>query len=290
MHRYCLTTILLLMASAAHAESPPAPAPALAPPPKWIIAAGDTATLIAGQDTQPAANVSITRVIGKGSVELSGTVSGTSNDHAPAGLLPERIVTLALTGTRQFGHLVLDGHVAAGWATFRQGILPVSPTTSALVSSQADGFGVGGGASLNISLAEYFILTPRVGIDYAATGVKRTPVDRIASPDEIETKSDGITLSGGAALQSRFGASHQHGFTAMATAMRMTNTSDFIHRTSRVNPVDIKQRSADTFIDYGVSLSLGLTHRLGIDISATRSAGINGPESTMIGAGLHVTF
>lgn len=168
--------------------------------------------------------------------------------------------------------------------------MPVSPTTSALVSSQADGFGVGGGASLNISLAKYLILTPRVGIDYAATGVKRTPVDRTASPDEIETKSDGITLSGGAALQTRFGASHQHEFVAMATAMRMTNTADFIHRTGRVDPVDIRQGSADTFIDYGASLSLALTHRLGLDISATRSAGIKGPESTMIGAGLHVAF
>lgn len=274
---------LLGFAQSAHAESPPPPDP------KWIMAAGGTSTLIAGQDSLPAANFSITRVIGKGSVELSGTVSDTSNDDAPVGLLPKWVATFTLAGTRQFGHVIVDGHVAAGWAKFRRGTLPISPTTSALVSSQADGFGVGSGASLNVSLGKYVMLTPRMGIDYVATRVK-TPVDRNASSDENEIKSDGITLSGGAALQWSFGASHQHGLVATATAIRTTNTQDFIHRTGRVDPVDFRQSSADTFVDYGASMSLGLTHRLGLGISATRSAGISGPESTVISAGLHVTF
>lgn len=289
MFRYGLTAFALIpcaltFVAAAHAETAPPP------PPKWTVTLGGTATMMDGQNSQPAVNFSVMRAIGKGYVGLSGSVTDSHNDQAPVGLVPERIEIVTLSGGRQLGRFMLETHIVAGQGVFQQGMLPITPTQSLAVSSKADGYGLGASASINLTLAKNLMLMPRLSIDYAATKINRTPVDLSAATNQFNVKSKGVTLSGGGALQTRFGASYQHGLMVMASVMRIDNTADFIHRAGRTNVDDIQAGSTDMLVDYGAILSFGLSHQMGLDLSATRSAGANGPQSTILGAGLRVAF
>ena len=232
MFRTCLITIALTFSSVAHAQT------VSTEPPKWIVTLGTTGAKVDGQDSQPAANFSVTRVIGRGFVSLSGSVIDSSNDLAPVGLVPTRIEVITLSGGRPIGQFLLNVHVSAGRGVFQQGLFAITPTQNIAASSKADGYGLGASISTNIKLAENLMIIPNLGIDYSATRVNRAPIDRVTWPDQIEIKSVGATLSGGIALQTRFGASHQHGLGLMASVLRLGNTTDFIHRAGRVDPVD----------------------------------------------------
>lgn len=284
MFRACLITIALTFSSFAHAQT------VSTEPPRWTVTLGATGSKVDGQDSQPAANFSVTRVIGKGFVGLSGSVTDSSNDLAPVGLAPTRIEVITLSGGRPVGRFLLNVHVSAGRGVFQQGLFAMTPTQNIAVSSKVDGYGLGASISTNITLAENLMIIPNLGIDYSATRLNRAPIDRVTRSDQIEIKSDGATLSVGSALQTRFGASHQHSLGIMASVLRLENTTDFIHRAARVDPVDTTSQSADILVDYGVTLSFALTHSMGLNISATRSAEAKGSQSTILGAGLYAAF
>ena len=284
MFRACLTTIALTFSSFAHAQT------VSTEPPRWTVTLGATGAKVDGQDSQPAANFSVTRVIGKGFVSLSGSVTDSSNDLAPVGLAPTRIEVITLSGGRSIGRFLLNVHVSAGRAVFQQGLFAITPAQNIAVSSKADGYGLGASISTKIKLAKNLMLIPNLEIDYSATRVNRAPIDRVTWPNQIENKSVGVTLSGGSALQTRFGASHQHSLGIMASVLRLGNTSDFIHRAGRVDPVGTNSQSTDTLVDYGATLSFALTHSMGLNMSASRSAWANGSQSTVLGAGLSAAF
>ena len=279
-----MITIALTFSWVAHAQT------VSAEPPRWTVTLGTTGAKVDGQDSQPAANFSVTRVIGRGFVSLSGSVTDSSNDLAPVGLVPTRIEVITLSGGRSVGQFLLNVHVSAGRGVFQQGLFAITPTQNIAASSKADGYGLGASISTNIKLAENLMIIPNLGIDYSATRVNRAPIDRVTWPDQIEIKSVGATLSGGIALQTRFGASHQHGLGLMASVLRLGNTTDFIHRAGRVDPVDTKSQSADTLVDYGATLSFALTHSMGLNMSASRSAWANGSQHTVLSAGLSAAF
>lgn len=283
MHRISLMAFLLTLAPAAHAEAQPTPAP------EWIMTSGGNLSVIDGGGSQPAANLSLTHLMGKTSVGLSGTLTASAGS-APVGVTPDHIRTVTLSVGHSFGRGTLIAHVSEGQGFFRHGIVNISPSQPAVVDSKAHGIGVGLLASIDFKLAKNLVFTPSVEADYSKTLLKRIPLDQETFPGEVENKSDGITLAGGGALLRHFGKSRQHALMVMASVIRMTNSSDFIHRTGRVDTTVMKDGSADTFVDYGANISLSLSRNVSVNVNATRSTGYNGPESMVAGAGMQFAF
>lgn len=281
MYRFSSTALLMLVSTTAHAET------ASPSPPKWIATAGGSATIIDGQEAQPAATLSLTRVSKKAAIGISGTLIGSDSGNSPAGLYPERIATVALTGSRKFGRLTLDANISAGWAHFQPGTLPVSPAMSIPFTSQADGFGAGGGISMDVHLGRNVTLTPRVGAAYSQSRLTRYVADTGAGPSRLTNQTGGVTFSASASLQTPFGRKHQHMVSAL---IAVNDSANFIHRPGRANVVRSTTDMADTFADYGIVANFSLRGRLGLDVSATRSAWVDGPDSTVVSFNLRLVY
>lgn len=280
MYRYGFTALLFLTSTAYAETIPPSP-------PKWIATAGGSVSVIDGGEAQPSATLSLTRVSKKATIGISGTLTGSDSGNASPGLYPERIATVALTGTRKFGRLIVDANVSAGWAHFQPGTLPVSPTTSIPFTSRADGFGAGGGISTVLHLGRNFTLTPRLGANYSQSQLTRYVADTGSGPSRLANQTDGVTFSASAMLQTPLGKQHQH---MVSTFIAINDSADFIHRPGRTDVIQSTTDMADTFVDYGIAASFSLRDRLGLDLSAMRSAGVDGPDSTVVSFDLRLMY
>lgn len=285
MKRAAPLALALGFTSTAHAEDVTPPPE----PPKWTVSVGATSASVDGQSSQPSLNVAISRSLGKGYVSLSGTLTDSSDDNQPAGSAPEHIELVSISAGRNFGKIMLEAHTMAGRGFFEQGSMTLASGQTIAISSTATGKGLGASASLNLMLAPNLVLTPRIGLDYSWIKIVKTFTDT-AVQDDLELKSNGLTTSFSGTLQTRLGKNRQHGLALTASLLHIENTADFVHRVGRVDVSDIGSSSADTLLDYGTTFSIGISHKTGVDFSITRSAGANGPESTVVGANLHTVF
>ena len=290
MYRSAMIRLLVGLASpvCAQAASPDAPEALGGPsaPPRWVAMVGGSVTLVSDQKDQPSTNISLTRILPKGYVSLSVSISDMATRASTAGLLPDRIEIASIGAGRYMGMFLVEGHFAGGRGSYGNNSGSLSGAT---FDSSADGLGVGASVSAMIKAGSTLVLTPRLGIDYSSTRIAGKAVVPNGQPSLTELKSDGFTYSAGGDIQLRFGASHRHSVTITATAMRTSNVTDFIHRTTRVD-FDHKNDDVDLFANLAATLNIGLSPKMGLGLGLSQSGFTSGTETTVISTLLRLAF
>lgn len=271
----------MLFSTAAHAETEPTAMP------NWIATTGGSATVVDGAGLQPAATLSLTRVSKKATIGISGTLIRSESGDFQAGVSPDRITIVSLSGTRKFGSLMVDANLTAGWAHFQPGALPSLAGTSIPFTTRTDGFGGGAGVSLNIDLGGNAKLQPRVSAGYSVARIARKFEGPVAGPTKLTNQTDDVTFSASTTLVKPFGRKRQH---MISASIAINDSASFVHRPGRTDVVRNTSEMTDTFIDYGIVGSFSLRKRLSLDVSATRSAWVDGPESTVFALDFRIMY
>jgi hypothetical protein len=276
------TPALAQEADAAAGEGPATP---------WSLSLSGGASIPDSGKGDTYQSASITRGIGAGYVSLSGMRSvaqGTGRLASP-GSTAQR---LTLGGGIAFGQVSLDAYGTIGRRTFKPFRLPLRRIS---ISGTGHEWSVGGSITWTLLASEHLSLSPYVSGDTGTVETARV-INGFAGPLSVREKQKGTSGSAGVNLSRSFGPDGVHAFGANLAYATSSNASassasGFGPRgMRRLRPLGQGSSGGDSWLEYGVSGAFQLGQAVGIDVSADRTAGVLGPESTSVSAGLRYSF
>lgn len=261
---------------------------------KWSLSASGGATAYDGDGEQPFVRFGVTRFIGQGYVRASVTHFSTRQGAGIAGAVPAKTLQVSLAGGYTAGRVGIDAYASLGWRRFsREAYLR---DTGQTVTIDSDGKTAAGGISLSyqLDLNEKTVLTP-----FVAGDINRVDIARVITVGSRGTvtqneKQTGETGSLGFTLDRFVGAKgHRIGLYGAAVA---TSNSAVAVRSSVPNaavalfgPQDLPG-AKDSWGEYGASATFKISRAVLLDLSAVRTAGYRGGESTSFSGGLRLRF
>lgn len=294
MGEFMLKKIGLLLALNAIA------APALAAEEKnehhWLVSISGGATLVGDVDDQTYASASITRNIGNGYVQLSGTLVDAGDAQGLIFAVPASSQQLRVSGGIGLGDVSLDGYVSAGRRIFDDELIG-NDGNPIIVNSDGNIFGIGGSATYDLAIGESGFLSPSIEIDFNSVDIGRAVTLSSGRQATVEEKEKGVSGTLSLTYTHLFGEDAGHSFGPYA-ALVISSNSTALSPGSNSGSARMAQFVAtrnqpgegDTWAEFGASASFALGDRLRLSLFATQSAGFVGPEATSLGAGISLGF
>ncbi len=139
---------------------------------KWSIGISSGATLVGNVDDQTYASMSITREIGDGYVQLSGTLVDAGETQGLIFAVPASSLHLRLSGGIGLNDVSLNGYFTAGRRKFDDELIG-NDGNPIIVNSNGNVFGVGGSATYDLAVGESGFLSPSIAVDFNSVDIGR---------------------------------------------------------------------------------------------------------------------
>lgn len=263
--------------------------------PRWTASLSAGTSLTGGSSDQWSAGAELVRALGDGFAALSLTRIEEDGERGVIGAAPSTTVSVGLAGGYSFGALGIEFHGSYGWREFGERSFAVGGGQAITSGGEGKSLGFGGSLSHDFVLGPETVLSPSVSVDFDRTDLARFVALPVRGPVLVTQREKGITGSVGITLGRTFGAGGRHrlgltiAYSATSNAAAGIGSVNF-GRVSR----PLRRRGVaggeDDWLDYGAEASFALAARLDLTLSASRTRGRVGPESTGLSAGLQFRF
>ena len=152
------------------------------------------------------------------------------------------------------------------------------------------------GEGVWVPLGENTSMSPYASLDYSSTDTARAlvlpPIGLVSAKD----KQKGTTGSLGTSIDRRFGSESQHSISANAawviTSNSAATSSTLIRRSGAARPLRPQAGAggSENWFEYGASASFGVSDVVNLSLSASRTVGTFGPETTSLYTGVSFSF
>jgi hypothetical protein len=261
----------------------------------WSLSAASGATIIDGDGDQPFLRLGLTRFLGDGYLHGAVTHFAVRDAYGLVDVVPASTWQASLGGGYNFGAISIDGYGAIGWRKFRQEAFRRRAGTSITVDSQ--GKMLSGGLSLTyqLELDARSALSPFVAGDLSRIDTARAIVIEGRGTIAQKESQTGRTGSFGLTVDRLVGSNSEHRVEAYGAVVATSNSAVAIRSSAPIaaarlfGPQDFPGFK-QTWAEYGASATLHVSDPVLFDVSAVRTAGFRGGESTNLFAGLRYRF
>ncbi len=285
---------LLLLACAAPALAQEAAAPE--DEKLWSLSLGGGATLVShGQDPW-STNVDLSRSIGDASLSLGYSRSTENGQQGVPFSLGSKSETFSLSAGYGIGSVSLDVHGSYGVRRFDGRSFRRRTGQVVTIDGKGKSYGIGATATVWVPLGENTSMSPYASLDYSSTDTARAlvlpPIGLVSAKD----KQKGTTGSLGTSIDRRFGSESQHSISANAawviTSNSAATSSTLIRRSGAARPLRPQAGAggSENWFEYGASASFGVSDVVNLSLSASRTVGTFGPETTSLYTGVSFSF
>jgi len=261
----------------------------------WSLSAAGGATVIDGGGDQPFLRLAATRLLGDAYVHASLTHFAVRDAFGLVDIVPASTWQAALGGGYSFGKVSVDAYGAIGWRKFQQEEFFRRGGSDITIDSQ--GKTLSGGLSLTyqLDLDNRSALYPFVAGDISRIDTARAIVVETRGTIAQKERQNGKTGSLGLTADRLLGAEGEHRIEAYVAFVATSNSAVAIRNTAPITaarlfgPQDFPGFKQD-WAEYGASATLQVSEPVLLDISAVRTAGFRGGDSTNLFAGLRYRF
>jgi len=263
--------------------------------PQWSLAVAGGSTVIDGGGDQPFLRVAMTRFLDEGYIYAAGTHFAVRDAFGVVDIVPASTWQAAIGGGRTFGKVTLDGYAAIGWRTFKGEEFLRRGGRAITIDSKGKTLSGGLSITYQIDLDERSALSPFVAGDISRIDTARAI--EVAGRGTIaqEERQNSTTGSIGFTIDRLVGPEGDHRVEAYGGFVTTSNSAVSIRSSA---PIDAARLFGpqdypgfgQTWGEYGASATLTVAEPLLLDVSAVRTAGFRGGESTNLFAGLRYRF
>jgi hypothetical protein len=284
---------LMLLACASPALAQDEPAPVEKP---WSLSLGGGATLVSQGDDPWSSSLDLSRSLGDASISV-GYARSTENGQQGVPLsLGSKSETFSLSAGYGLGNVALDLHGSYGVRRFDGRSFRGRTGQVVTIDGKGKSFGVGATATVWVPLGENTSMSPYASVDYSSTDTARAAALPLLGLVSVKDKEKGTTGSIGASLDQSFGSESQHSVSVNAawviTSNSAATSSTLTRRSGAVRPLRPQAGAggSENWFEYGASTFFTVSDVVGLSLSASRTAGTAGPESTSLYTGVSFSF
>ena len=261
----------------------------------WSISAVGGATLIDNGGDQPFLSIGVTRQIGQGYVRAALTHFAVRDALGLVDVVPATTWQASIGGGYRLGGLTVDVYGAAGWRQFQKEEFFRRGRQDITIDSQ--GKTLSGGLSLTyqIDIDERTAISPFIAGDINRIDTARAI--EVADRGTIAQKERQASETGsiGFTIDRLLGPSGSHRIEAYGGFVTTSNSAVAIRSSAPIEaarlfgPQDFPG-FGQSWAEFGGSATISMSDAVLLDVSAVRTAGFRGGESTNLLAGLRYLF
>jgi hypothetical protein len=263
---------------------------------QWRVGISGGATLVGDVDDQTYASASITRNIGEGYVQLSGTLVDAGDAQGLIFAVPASSQQLRLSGGVGLDEVGLDAYISIGRRKFDDELIG-NDGNRVIVNSNGNIFGIGAAATYDLAVGENGFLSPSIAVDFNSVDIGRVAVLPSGRQAAVEEKEGGISGTLSLTYTHLFGEEADHGVSPYVALVASSNSTAFSPggniggaRMTQLVAVRNQPGQGDVWTEFGASASFAMTDQLRLSLFATQSIGFVGPEVTSLGGGISLSF
>ncbi|WP_422343217.1 autotransporter outer membrane beta-barrel domain-containing protein [Parasphingorhabdus sp.] len=263
---------------------------------QWRVGISGGATLVGDVDDQTYASASITRNIGDGYVQLSGTLVDAGDAQGLIFAVPASSQQVRLSGGIGLDEVGLDAYISIGRRKFDDELIG-NDGNRVIVNSNGNIFGIGGSVTYDLAVGEDGFLSPSIAVDYNSVDIGRVVVLPSGRQATVEEKEEGVSGTLSLTYTHLFGNDANHGVSPYVALVASSNSTAFSpgsnaggSRMAQLVAIRNQPGQGDVWAELGASASFAITDQLRLSLFATQSIGFVGPEATSLGAGISLGF
>lgn len=267
--------------------------PALAEdqPRNWMLTASGGVMARDDDSLHGVGSVAISRRLGKGYIRATVTRFDYSIRQVDV-RLPSTYTLGYISAGTTFGHWFVDGYSMAGSQHY-EGVVGDLGKRSISGSTHSGVYGAGADFGYVKWLGKTWSLTPSLALNFVYSRALREQIGPMG-PSEFETTEEGVTGSASLRLDHRFGHAGRHDVDLYVARYQTSNQSAALTSGTRgaLFPDQQSGKCGDgwTEIGGGVSLLVGKSNRLYLDVAALRTIGAQSGDVTTATSGFRFLF
>jgi len=262
----------------------------------WSFSLGAGAAGAKGDYDQHSYSAELSRFMGDG--YLSVSVARLTDDGIAGSLVavPSATEQVGIGGGYALGAVSLDLSATYGWRKFDTARR--SRRNGNVLSATGKGkvLALGGSATYEAQLGDRTTLLPAITLDYDRSDTARVVIPLVGPPFVFKRRQSGVTGGASLTLQRTFGREGEHSISGYVGALTTSNAAagggSFTGRRGVVRTLRPRAASdsKETWGEAGVNASFALDSVLSLSLSAGRTLGMAGPETTNLSVGLQFGF
>lgn len=262
---------------------------------KWSISAAGGATVIDDAGDQPFLRIALTRYMGEGYVYAAATRFAVRDAIGIVDVVPASTWQATVGAGRRFGRLSVDGYAAFGWRSFREEEFLRRGGRTITVDSQGKSLSGGISFTYQIDLDEWAALSPFLAGDISRIDTARAIEVVGRGTIAQKERQSSTTGSAGLTVDRLLGSGGSHRVGAYGAFVTTTNSAVSIRSSAPIDaarlfgPQDLPGYK-QSWGEYGLSGTFTVSNPALIDVSAVRTIGFQGGNSTNVFAGLRYRF
>lgn len=262
----------------------------------WTLSLGGGATLVSHGDDPWSTSADISRSIGDANLSIGYSRSTENGQQGVPFSLGSKSETYSVSAGYDVGSVSLDVHGSYGVRRFDGRSFRRRTGQVVTIDGKGKGYGLGATATVWMPLGENTSMSPYASIDYSSTDTARAAVLPLLGLVSVKDKEKGTTGSFGASIDRMFGNKSQHSISANAawiiTSNSAATTGTLTRRAGAVRPLRPQAGAggSENCFEYGASAAFKVSDVVSLSLSASRTAGIFGPETTSLYTGVSFSF
>ena len=262
----------------------------------WSLSLGGGATLVSHGDDPWSTNVDLSRSIGDASLSLGYSRSTESGQQGVPLSLGSKSETLNFSAGYGIGSVALDLHGSYGVRRFDGRSFRRRTGQVVTLGGKGKSYGLGATATVWVPLGENTSMSPYASLDYSSTDTARAANLPLLGLVSVKDREKGTTGSLGASVDRTFGDDGQHSISANVAWVITSNSAatlgTFTRRSGAVRPLRPQAGAggSENWFEYGASASFEVSDEVNLSLSASRTAGTFGPETTSLYTGVSFSF
>lgn len=264
--------------------------------PLWSLSLGGGASLVSHADDPWFSSVDLTRSLGDASMSLGYSRSTDSGQQGVPLSLGSKSETLSVSAGYGIGNVALDVHASYGVRRFDGRSFRRRTGQVVTIDGKGKSYGIGATASVWVPLGTNISVSPYASVDYSSTDTARALLLPVLGVVSVKDKETGTTGSFGSSIDRNFGSESQHSVSANAAWVISSNSAatsgTLTRRSGAVRPLRPQPGAggSENWFEYGASASFQVSDVVSLSLSASRTAGTFGPESTSLYTGVSFSF
>jgi hypothetical protein len=262
----------------------------------WSLSLGGGATLVSQGSDPWSTNVDLSRSIGDASLSIGYSRSTESGQQGVPLSLGSRNETISLSAGYGMGRVALDLHGSYGVRRFDGRSFRRRTGQVVTIDGKGKSYGLGATATVWVPLGENTSMSPYASVDYSSTDTARAAVLPLLGLVSVKDKATGTTGSVGASLDQNIGSQGQHSISANAAWVMTSNSAatsgTLTRRSGAARPLRPQPGAggSESWFEFGANASFTVSQVVALSLSASRTAGSVGPETTSLYSGISFSF
>ncbi|MCB2048465.1 MAG: autotransporter domain-containing protein [Novosphingobium sp.] len=262
----------------------------------WSLSFGVGSSLVSDSKDPWSTSADLTRTIGDASLSLGFARSKDPGSPEVPTALGSTTNQFTLSGGYGFGSVGLSVYGSYGKRKFDGRTYQTRKGNPVTIDCSGKSYGLGATATLWLPLDEKTSISPYASIDYDSTETANAVVLPQRGLVSVKQKEKGTTGSFGASLDRSFGKDAAHSISLNAAFVTTSNSAAASSNIKLRSGIAQRLRplagggGSDSWFEYGASLYFTVNDVIGLSVSASRTAGLPGPQSTSLYSGLSFSF